>query len=86
MSSFHLYISFHTLGGLRAFRKPLPYNMYLFNFRIANHILIIIKILKILDSDHLLFREGVVVLKINTFGVYLGEIQSEQKRKIYFDK
>ncbi len=46
MSSFHLYffISLYTLGGLCAFRKPLPYNMYLFNLRIANHILIKIKI------------------------------------------
>ncbi len=40
MSSFHLYISFHSRlwGGLRAFRNPLPYNMYLFNLWIANHI------------------------------------------------
>ncbi len=44
--SFVYFISLYTLGGLRAFRKPLPYNMYLFNLRIANHILIkiIIKI------------------------------------------
>ncbi len=41
--SFVLFISLYTLGGLRAFRKPLPYNMYLFNLRIANHILIKIK-------------------------------------------
>ncbi len=33
-------MSLYTMGGLRAFRKPLPYNMYLFNLRIANHILI----------------------------------------------
>ncbi len=28
--SFVHFISLHTLGGLRAFRKPLPYNMYLY--------------------------------------------------------
>ncbi len=46
MSSYNFYISFHfTLWvSLRAFIKPLPYNMYLFNLRIANHILIKIKI------------------------------------------
>ncbi len=44
--SFVHFISLYTLGGLRAFRKPLPYNMFLFNFRIANHILI--KIINIL--------------------------------------
>ncbi len=38
--SFVHFISFDTLGGLRTFRKHLPYNMYLFNLRIANHILI----------------------------------------------
>ncbi len=38
--SFVHFISLFTLGGLRAFRKHLPYNMYLFNLRIANHILI----------------------------------------------
>ncbi len=38
--SFVHFISLYTLGGLRAFRKPLPY-MYLFNLWIANHILII---------------------------------------------
>ncbi len=37
--------SFHfTLwGGLHTFRKPLPYNMHLFNLRIVNHILIKIR-------------------------------------------
>ncbi len=39
--SFVHFISLYTLGGLRVFRKPLPYNMYLFNLQIANHILII---------------------------------------------
>ncbi len=38
--SFVHFISLYTLGGLHAFRKPLPYKMYLFNLRIANHILI----------------------------------------------
>ncbi len=38
--SFVHFISFDTLCGLYAFRKPLLYNMYLFNLRIANHILI----------------------------------------------
>ncbi len=38
--SFVHFISLYTLGGLHAFRKPLPYDMYLFNLRIANHILI----------------------------------------------
>ncbi len=38
--SFVHFISLYTLGGLRAFRNPLPYNMYLFNLSIANHILI----------------------------------------------
>ncbi len=41
--SFVHFISLYTMGGLRAFRKPLPYNMYLFNLWIANHILIKIK-------------------------------------------
>ncbi len=39
----HLFICTFTLsnlGGLHAFRKPLPYNMYLFNLLFANHILI----------------------------------------------
>ncbi len=49
--SFVHFISLYTLGGLHAFRKPLPYNMYLFNLRIANHILIKIKIIKISDID-----------------------------------
>ncbi len=40
-SSFVHFISLYTVGGLGAFRKPLPYNMYLFNLRIANHTLII---------------------------------------------
>ncbi len=39
--SFVHFISVYTLGGLRAFRKPLLYNIYVFNLRIANHILII---------------------------------------------
>ncbi len=39
--SFVHFISFETLGGMHAFRKSLPYNIYLFNLRIANHILII---------------------------------------------
>ncbi len=34
------FISLYTLSDLRAFRKLLPYNMYLSNLRIANHILI----------------------------------------------
>ncbi len=34
------FILLYTFGGMRAFRKPLPYNMYLFNLRIANPILI----------------------------------------------
>ncbi len=38
--SFVHFISLYTLGSLRAFKKPLPYSMYLFNLRIANHILI----------------------------------------------
>ncbi len=38
--SFVHFISLYTLGDMRAFRKPLPYNMYLFNLQIANHILI----------------------------------------------
>ncbi len=38
--SFVYFISFETLGGLRAFRNPLPYNMYLFNLRIASYILL----------------------------------------------
>ncbi len=38
--SFVHFISLYTLGGLRAFTKPLPYNMYLFKLRMANHILI----------------------------------------------
>ncbi len=38
--SFVHFITLYTLGGLRAFRKPLPYNMYLFNLQIENHILI----------------------------------------------
>ncbi len=38
--SFVYFISLYTFDGLHAFRKPLPYNMYLFNLRIANHILI----------------------------------------------
>ncbi len=42
--SFIHFISLYTLGGLRAFWKPLPYNMYLFNLRIANHIVIKITI------------------------------------------
>ncbi len=40
--SFVHFISLYTLVGLRAYRKPLPYNMYVFNLQIANHILIII--------------------------------------------
>ncbi len=36
--SFVHFISLYTLGGLHVFRKPLPYNMYLFNLRIANPI------------------------------------------------
>ncbi len=49
--SFVHFISLYTLGGLRAFRKPLPYNMYLFNLWIANHILIkIFKIIKIFSE------------------------------------
>ncbi len=48
MFSFVHFISLYTLDGLRAFRKPLPYNMYLFNLRIVNYILIkIFFILKI---------------------------------------
>ncbi len=38
--SFVHFISLYTVGGLRAFRKSFPYNMYLFNLQIANHILI----------------------------------------------
>ncbi len=38
--SFVHFISLYTLGDLCAFRKPLPCNMYLFNLRIANHVLI----------------------------------------------
>ncbi len=38
--SFVHFISLYTLGGLHAFRKPLPYNIYLFNLRMANYILI----------------------------------------------
>ncbi len=37
--SFVHFISVYSLGCLHAFRKSLPYNMYLFNIRIANHIL-----------------------------------------------
>ncbi len=48
--SFVHFISLYTLGGLRAFRKPLLYSMYVFNLRIANHILIIIKI-QIVPND-----------------------------------
>ncbi len=33
--SFVHFISLYTLGDLRAIRKPLPYNMYLFNLRIV---------------------------------------------------
>ncbi len=44
--SFVHFISLYTLGGMCAFRKPLPYNMCLFNLWIANRILI--KIFKIL--------------------------------------
>ncbi len=47
--SFVHFISLYTLGGLHAFRKPLPYNIYLFNLRIANHILIKCKIFNIRD-------------------------------------
>ncbi len=49
MSSFHLYISFHfTLWVVCVLlESPLAYNMYLFNLRIAHHILI-----KILDFIH----------------------------------
>ncbi len=34
------FISLYTMDGMRAFSKPLPYNMYLLNLQIANHILI----------------------------------------------
>ncbi len=44
--SFVHFISLYTLGGLHAFRNPLPYNMCLFNLRFANHILIKILINK----------------------------------------
>ncbi len=49
--SFVHFISLYTLGVLRAFRKPLPYNMYLFHLRIANHILIKIKCLYMYSTD-----------------------------------
>ncbi len=42
--SFVHFILFNTLVGLHIFRKPLPYNMYLLNPQIANHILILNKI------------------------------------------
>ncbi len=52
------FISLYTLGGLRAFRKPLPYNMYLFNLQIAYLILIkiLIFVLLIASSWHLYNR------------------------------
>ncbi len=37
--SFVRFISLYTLGGMCAFRTPVTYNIYLFNLRIANHIL-----------------------------------------------
>ncbi len=42
MSSFHLYISFHWTLCVACvpLESPLAYNMYVFNLRIANHILI----------------------------------------------
>ncbi len=48
MSSFHLYILFHlTLWVVCVpLESPLAYNMYLFNLRIANHILIKIHLKK----------------------------------------
>ncbi len=46
--SFVHFISLYSLSGLHAFRKPLLYNMYLFNLWIANHILIIIIIIIIM--------------------------------------
>ncbi len=47
MSSFHLYISFHLTLWVACvpLESPLAYNMYLFNLRFANHI--VIKIQKI---------------------------------------
>ncbi len=51
ISSFVHFISLYTLGSLCDFRKPLPYNMHLFNLRITNHILIKIeKILHLSDT------------------------------------
>ncbi len=42
MSSFHLYISFHLTLCVTCvpLESPLAYDMYLFNLRTANHILI----------------------------------------------
>ncbi len=63
--SFVHFISLYTLGGLRAFRKPLPYNMYLFYLRIANHILII----KIKKKIIVILHKSILIslnLKLNT--------------------
>ncbi len=72
-------ISFHfTLWVfLRAFRKPLPYNMYLFNLRIANHILIKIflflkKTLKF--KNHVNRKRNVTHTRLGWTKLYLVEI------------
>ncbi len=64
--SFAHFISLYTLGGLRVFRKPLPYNMYLFNLRIANHILIKIKI-KLSPSPFSINERWVCVALVTIF-------------------
>ncbi len=48
--SFVHFISLYTLGGLCAFRKPLPYNMYLCNRQMADHIIKDIFIMAVIDG------------------------------------
>ncbi len=52
--SFVHFISLYILGGLLAYRMLLPDNMYLFNLRIANHILIKI------NKDHLVIPKHAI--------------------------
>ncbi len=54
--SFIYFISLYTLGGLHAFRKLLPYNMYLFNHWIANHILLKLYLTKKLKNAQLVYK------------------------------
>ncbi len=72
--SFVHFISLYTLGGLRAFRKPLPYNMYLLNLRIANHILI-----KIFYFTWTVFNYGPVMRWILVFIGLMQEYRGEDE-------